>query len=179
MVEVKMRELANERAVVPVLCGAATIAIGVSAWRILERDPDAAGWAALAAGAFLVTAGVSLRPHDRTARVVLSFADRLFDGLLLSAFAWVTRTTDPSVAAAALIALAAGFLASYIRAKGGSLGYGIEEGIVTPILRYALFSYALLASAQWAVWAMAIVALLAAVVRASQVAKEERTEGPS
>ena len=90
----------------------------------------------------------------------------------------MTRLTDPSAAAAALIALAAGFLASYIRAKGGSLGYGIEESIVTPVLRYALFSVALLAGAEWAIWAMAIVALLAAAVRTSQVAKEERTEGP-
>ena len=174
-----MRELASERAVVPALCAAAAVAIGISAWRILERDLEAAGWAALAAGALLVLAGVSLRPHDRTARVVLSFADRLFDGLLLASFAWVTRTSDPSIAAAALIALAAGFLASYIRAKGGSLGYGIEEGVVTPILRYALFAIVLLAQAEWAIWAMAVVALLAAGVRASQVAKEERTEGPS
>jgi hypothetical protein len=179
MAEVRMRELASERAVVPVLCVAAAIAIGISAWRILERDPDTAGWAALAAGAFLVAAGISLRPHDRTARVVLSFADRLFDGLLLASFAWVARSAEPAVAAAAMIALAAGFLASYIRAKGGSLGYGIEEGVVTPLLRYALFATTLLAGAEWAIWAMAIVALLWAGVRASQVAKEERTEGPS
>jgi hypothetical protein len=77
------------------------------------------------------------------------------------------------VAAAALIALAAGFLASYIRAKGGSLGYGIEEGVVTPILRYALFVVALLFDAAWAIWAMAAINVLAAAVRASQVAKEE------
>src|SRR4051794_39958422 len=144
MVEVKMRELAKGRAVVPVLCGAATFAFGVSAWRILERDPDPAGWAALAAGAFLVAAGISLRPHDRTARVVLSFADRLFDGLLLSTFAWVTRTTDPSVAAAALVALAAGVLASYIRAKGGALGVGVEEGLGTPLLARGPFLSGLL-----------------------------------
>jgi hypothetical protein len=179
MAEVRMREFASERAVVPALCVAAAVAIGLSAWRILERDPDPAGFAALAAGAFLVAAGMSLRPHDRTARVVLSFTDRLFDGVLLASFAWVTRTSNPSVAAAALLALAAGFVASYIRAKGGSLGYGVEEGIVTPILRYALFATALLAEAEWAIWAMAIVALLAAAVRASQVAKEERTEGPA
>jgi len=175
MADVRVRALARERAIVPVLSVAAGVAIGVSTWRILERDPDPAGWAALAAGAFLVAGGVALRPHDRTARVVLSFADRAFDGLLLAAFAWVTRPVRPSVAAAALLALAAGFLASYIRAKGGSLGYGIEEGIVTPVLRYALFAIALLADAAWAVWAMAAITVLAAAVRASQVAKEERT----
>lgn len=175
MAETRRRELATERAIVPLLSLAAGVVIGLGTWRILDRDADAAGWAALAAGAFLVAGGVTLRPHDRTARVVLSFADRLFDGLLLAALAWVTRTARPSVAAASLVALAAGFLASYIRAKGGSLGYGVEEGIVTPVLRYALLGVGLLADAAWAIWAMAVVALLATAVRASQIAKEERS----
>jgi hypothetical protein len=75
------------------------------------------------------------------------------------------------------VALAAGFLASYIRAKGGSLGYGIEEGIVTPALRYGLVSPRLvLAWTSWAIWVVAIVTLLAAGVRASQVAKENDCE---
>jgi hypothetical protein len=79
------------------------------------------------------------------------------------------------VAAAALVALAAGFVASYIRAKGGSLGYGIEESVVTPVLRYGLVSLALLMEwTVWAIWVVAGVMLLAAAIRASQVAKEER-----
>jgi hypothetical protein len=175
MAEARVRVLARERAVVPLLSLAAAVAIGIAAWRILERDLDPAGWSALVAGALLVLAGVSLQPHDRTARVVLSFADRAFDGVLLASFAWVMRSARPSVAAAALLALAAGFLASYIRAKGGSLGYGVEEGIVTPVLRYALFAIGLIAAAAWAIWTMAAVSLLAAGVRASQVAKEERS----
>jgi hypothetical protein len=73
------------------------------------------------------------------------------------------------------VALAAGFLASYIRARGGSLGYGIEEGIVTPALRYGLLSLALvLGWTSWAIWVVAVLTLLAATVRSSQVAKEER-----
>ncbi|HYG73117.1 MAG TPA: hypothetical protein VEC15_12655 [Actinomycetota bacterium] len=175
MAEASVRDRAGERVVVPFLCTSAGAAIAVASWRILERDAQTAGWIALAAGAVLVAAGVLLQPNDRTARVVLSFADRAFDGLLLGALAWVTRSTRPSVAAGALIALAAGFLASYIRAKGGSLGYGVEEGVVTPVIRYVAFAVALLADAAWAIWTIAVVNLLAAVVRASQVAKEERT----
>lgn len=115
------------------------------------------------------------RSGDRRARVALSFSDRAFDGAILAALAWVTRTSRPAVAAGALVALAAGFLASYIRAKGGSLGYGIEEGVVTPILRYGLLSIALVLDwTSWAIWVVAGVTVLAAVVRASQVAKEER-----
>jgi hypothetical protein len=79
------------------------------------------------------------------------------------------------VAAASLVALSAGFLASYIRAKGGSLGYGVEESVVTPALRYGLVSLALLFGwTSWAIWVVAALMLLAAGVRASQVAKEER-----
>jgi len=164
-----------ERAIVPGLCGVAAVAIGIGTWQLLDREPHIAGWAALVAGVALVAAGVLLQASDRISRVVLSFADRAFDGCLLAALAWVTRTSDASTAAAAVVALAAGFLASYIRAKGGSLGYGIEEGIVTPVVRYALLALALMLDwTGWAIWTIAAVNVLAAAVRSSQVAKEER-----
>jgi hypothetical protein len=68
-----------------------------------------------------------------------------------------------------------GNAAQYIRAKGGSLGYGIEEGVVTPIVRYGLVSLALaLGWTGWAIWVVAAVMVLAIAVRSSQVAKEER-----
>jgi hypothetical protein len=170
-----MKGQVGERAAVPALCAIAAAGIAVSTWRLLERDLRAGGWGAMAAGACLVVAGVLLRPGDRRSRVVLSFTDRAFDGAILGALAWVSRTTEEGLAAAALVALAAGFLASYIRARGGSLGYGIEEGIVTPVLRYGLVSLALIAGwTPWAIWVVAALMLLAAAVRASQVAKEER-----
>jgi hypothetical protein len=175
VVEASARGQVGERATVPALCVIAAAGIGVATWQLLEREPERAGWAALAAGVCIVVAGILLRPGDRRARVVVSFADRAFDGCVLAALAWTTRADEPVVAAGALVALAAGFLASYIRAKGGSLGYGIEEGIVTPALRYGLVSLGLvLAWTSWAIWVVAIVTLLAAAVRASQVAKEER-----
>ena len=174
MVEVSAHGQVGERAVVPLLCLAAAVAIGGSTWLLLLRRPEPAGWAALAGGAALVAGGVLLRPTDRLGRVLLSFGDRLFDGCVLGALVWVTRAGDPTLAAGALVALAAGFLASYIRARGGSLGYGIEEGIVTPALRYGLISTGLIAGWTWAVWAVAVLMLLASGVRASQVAKEER-----
>ena len=168
------RQQVGERAVVPLLCVAATVAIGASAWLLLSGRPTAAGWAAAAGGVALVGGGVLLQPSDRLGRVLLSFADRLFDGCVLGALAWTTRTADTAVAAGALVALAAGFLASYIRARGGSLGYGIEEGIVTPALRYGLIATGLIGGWSWTVWAVAALMLLASAVRASQVAKEER-----
>jgi hypothetical protein len=173
--EASARAPVGERAAVPLLCAAAAVGIALATWQLLEAEPDRAGWASGGAGIALVLAGILLRPEDRRARVVLSFGDRAFDGAVLGALAWTTRSSEPSVAAGALLALAAGFLASYIRAKGGSLGYGIEEGIVTPVLRYGLVSVAMIADwTPWAIWVVAIVALLSAGVRASQVAKEER-----
>jgi hypothetical protein len=175
VVDASLREHVRERAAVPVLCLLATVAVGIATWQLLVGERQRAGWAALAAGLCLVVGGVLLRPEDRRARVLLSFVDRAFDGCILAALAWTTRLTDESVAVAALVALAAGFLASYIRARGGSLGYGIEEGVVTPVLRYGLVSLALILGWEsWAIWVVAVLMLLAAGVRASQVAKEER-----
>jgi hypothetical protein len=175
VVELSARGQVGERAAVPLLCLLAAAGIGLSAWQLIEREPVIAGWAALAAGAGLVVAGALLRPGDRRARVLLSFADRAFDGCVLGALAWVTRSEEPSVAAASLVALAAGFVASYIRAKGGSLGYGIEEGVVTPVLRSGLVSGALILDwTSGAIWVVAVLMVLVASVRASQVAKEER-----
>jgi hypothetical protein len=174
VVDVSAHGQVGERAVVPVLCVAAAAAIAASAWLLLLRRPEPAGAAALAGGVALVAGGAFLRPRDRLGRVLLSFGDRLFDGCVLGALVWVTRTEDPAVAAGALVALAAGFLASYIRARGGSLGYGVEEGIITPALRYGLISMGLIVGWTWTVWAVAVLMLLASGVRASQVAKEER-----
>jgi hypothetical protein len=174
VVEVSVPAQAGERAVVPLLCVAAGIAIGVATWLLLGGEAESAGFAALVAGAALVIGGALLRPDDRLGRVALSFGDRLFDGCVLGALVWVSRTEDEWLAAGALLALATGFLASYIRARGGSLGYGIEEGVITPALRYGLIAAGLIGGWRWTPWAVAILMLFASAVRASQVVKEER-----
>ena len=163
------------RAVAPVLCAAATVAIGLSTWAILDdRARDGGAWA-LAAAALLVAAGLLVPRGDARLRMVLSFADRLFDGAILASIALVSRTDDPVAAAGALLALAAGFLAAYVRARGAALGYLVEESGGTRAIRTGLISLALLAGwTQWALYVVAIWMLLVALVRASQVAKEER-----
>ena len=52
-----VRAQVGERAVVPLLCVAAGVAIAVATWLLLDRDPEPAGWAALAAGVALVIFG--------------------------------------------------------------------------------------------------------------------------
>jgi hypothetical protein len=99
----------------------------------------------------------------------------LRDGAILGSIAWVTRADDPSTAAGAILALAAGFLAAYVRARGAALGYLVEESPGTRAIRCGLISVALIAGwTSWALYVVAIWMLLVALVRSSQVAKEER-----
>jgi hypothetical protein len=163
------------RAVAPALCLGAAAAIGLATWAILDGRPEAGGAWALGAACLLVVAGFFVARGDDRNRMVLSFTDRAFDGAILAAVAWTSRTEDPAAAAGALLALTAGFLAAYIRARGAALGYVVEESPGTRAVRTGLISVALLAGwTHWALFVVAIWMLLVALVRASQVAKEER-----
>ncbi|HEX5951444.1 MAG TPA: hypothetical protein VFZ96_10620, partial [Actinomycetota bacterium] len=103
------------RAVVAALCVTATLFVGLAAWAILVDRTVAGGASALAAGALLVLAGVlAARSKDIRARLLVSFGDRVFDGVVLAAVAWAFRTDEPAAAVGALLALAAGFLAAYV-----------------------------------------------------------------
>jgi phosphatidylglycerophosphate synthase len=101
--------------------------------------------------------------------------DRAWDAAVLSGIAWVARDGSSSVAVAALAAVSLSFVAGYIRARGAALGYSVEERHVTRGARYVLVVAFLLFGWTWAVWAVAAMSGLAAVVRAGQVAQEERT----
>ncbi len=164
------------RAVVATLCVVAALSVGLAAWAILVDRVRAGGLAALVAGALLVLAGVlASRSKDVRSRLVVSFGDRAFDGAVLAAVAWAFRTEEPAAAVGALLALAAGFLAAYVRARGSALGYLVEESAATRAIRVGLISLALLAGwTEWALFAVAAWMLLVTLVRTSQVAKEER-----
>jgi hypothetical protein len=157
------------------VAGAAT-AIG-GAVAIARREDLIAASLVVASGILLLVGAVLA--HGATfllERTLDSFADRVFDGAVLGTVAWVERADGhPSASAGALVSLAAGFLGSYVRARGNSLAYRLEESAVTRAIRYALVAAALAAgSPAWLLWALAVFLLLAATVRVSQVAKEER-----
>jgi hypothetical protein len=155
---------------------AAAGAVGVATWQMLAGRPAGAGLGGLAAGAILLAADpMMLGPGAILERTVASFVDRAYDGAILAAIAWAYRATDPWIAVGALVALGASFLASYVRARGSSLGYGVDESSITRGLRYGLIAAGLLVDGLgWALWSVALVMGLAALVRTSQVAKEER-----
>jgi hypothetical protein len=171
-----IRARAGARPVIPALCAGAAVFIGLAGWALLDGRVERAGWASFAAAGLLVTAGAIVRDTDRPREwVVLSLVDRTFDGIVLGGLVWVTRTAEPREAAGAIVALAAGFLAAYVRARAGSLGYGIEESVITPALRYLVISGSLIVGwTSWAVWVVAVQMLAVVALRATQVAKEER-----
>jgi hypothetical protein len=154
-------------------CGATLIA--AAAWLILDERPRPAGLAAALSGVAGIAAGrFAVWNADGLSKLFDPLLDRSFDGVVLGAIAWSERNVRPSVAAGALVALGAGYLSSYVRARGASLGYDVQESTVTRGVRYALVSAGLAFGwLGWAVWAVAILAVLASLIRTIQVAKEE------
>ena len=160
---------------------AAVVLIAAATWSILSREDRAlAGAAAAGAGAALLIGGAlaGRSPGAGWLRrwwFVESAVDRTFDGALLGSIAWTAREADPAVCAGALVALGAGFLGSYVHARGSALGYEVEDGWPTRLLRYGLLAAGLLLDELfWAVWAIAAVSIAAAAIRTSRVAKQGR-----
>jgi hypothetical protein len=148
-----------------------------AAWGIVRGDRVEAAVFAGVGGALLLI-GTHRANHGAGGpvdRMLGELLDRAWDGAVLAPIAWVTRESDPGIAAGALVALCASFLSSYVRARGAALHYSVEESHVTRGIRYALLTAGLAFDAlALAVWSAAIVSILAVLVRTSQVAKEER-----
>jgi hypothetical protein len=155
------------------LAGAAA-SVGAGVW--IVGGGSARGGAAAAVSAVLLLVGGHRANHGAGGpvdRAVTEFADRLWDGAVFGAIAW--SSNDAVVTAGALVALCASFISSYVRARGASLGYSVEESHVTRGVRYAIVSLALITGALAAgVWSAAALSVLAALVRSTQVAREER-----
>jgi hypothetical protein len=153
------------------------VAAGLAAWLIVGREPEWGGLAAGVSGVLLLVGGhrANHGAGGPTDRMLDELLDRAWDGLVFGAVAWVARDPAPTVAIGALVALCASFLSAYVRARGASLSYSVEESHVTRGVRYALVAAGLLFGwLTWTVWAAAGLSLLAAIVRTSQVAREER-----
>jgi hypothetical protein len=144
---------------------------------ILARRPRE-GAACAGVSAVLLLIGGHRSNHgagDALDRMLDELLDRLWDGVILACIAWTVRDLAAHVSVAALAALCASFISSYVRARGASLGYTVEESHVTRGIRYALIVTGLaLGWLGWTVWATFSISVLAVVVRTGQVAKEER-----
>lgn len=154
-------------------CGAALV--GASVWLVIEGSTRAAGLTVGLAGVAGIAGGrFAIWNDDGLSRLFDPLLDRVLDGAVLGSIAWAERETRPAVAAGSLVALGASFLSSYVRARGASLGYDVQESTVTRGIRYALIAAGLgFGWLEWSVWAAASLALLASLIRSIQVAKEE------
>jgi hypothetical protein len=149
----------------------------VAAVLIVDRMPGAAAAAAAVSGLLMLVGGHRANhgaggPVDR---MLAELLDRAWDGAVLAPIAWVARDSDPLVAIGALVAMGGSFLSSYVRARGASLAYSVEESHVTRGVRYGLVSGGLgLGWLPATVWAAAALSVLSAAVRTAQVAREDR-----
>jgi hypothetical protein len=151
--------------------------VAVSGVEVVARRPEVAAGLAVAAAILLLVGGhrANHGAGGPTDRMLDELLDRWWDAVVLGAIAWVSRIDDPSVAIAALVALCLSFLSSYVRARGAALSYSVEESHVTRGIRYALVSSGLAFGwMHWTLWAAAGLSALAAGVRITQVAREER-----
>ena len=175
-----MEDATNSRAAWLALIAAVAL-IAAATWSILSREDAALAGAAVAGAGAALLVGVALAGRSPAAGwlrrwwFVESVIDRTFDGALLGSIAWTARDADPAVCAGALVALGSGFLGSYVHARGSALGYEVEDGWPTRLLRYGLLAAGLLLDGlSWAVWAIAAVSIAATAIRTSRVAKQGR-----
>ena len=158
-----------------VLVAGGALATG-AAWLVIAREPQVAGWAAGASGALLLLGGhrANHGAGGPTDRMLDDLLDRAWDAAVLTSIAWVAKGEGSPVAVGAIAAVSLSFVAGYVRARGAALGYSVEERHVTRGTRYGLVVAHLLFGWPWPIWSVAILSGLAAVVRAGQIAEEER-----
>jgi hypothetical protein len=127
--------------------------------------------AALAAAALLLVRPAS----DRRGVFAGHLLDLLLEACVLVPVTWSARGSDPRVAALALLALGASFVASYERAKGVGLGYRAAEGLPYRAVKDGLLVFGLVTGwLEASLWAFLVIAASAATVRAYDVSRQER-----
>ena len=155
---------------------AGALLAALAAWCVIARTPEVAAVAALASGALLLLGGhrANHGAGGPTDRMLDELLDRVWDGCVLGSMAWVARSDEPTLAIASLAALCLSALSAYVRARGASLEYSVEESHLTRGLHYALVVAGLGLGLVWVIWVAVAVSALAVAVRTSQVAREER-----
>jgi hypothetical protein len=153
------RTMSRPRLVPVLLLVAFSSAVAAASLVIVGRTLAAGLLGAVAVGASIV-AGLWARDDAR-----LVFADhtveRLVEAALFGSVAWSAVPEEPWVAGAALSALVASYLASYLTAKAAGLGFEIRERLpyrsVRPLLAVAgLVVPRLLTPALWAATAISL-----------------------
>jgi phosphatidylglycerophosphate synthase len=155
--------------------GACAALSGATAALILTGHRFAAGTTAMAGAICLLWGTISARAGGTSPGIFAeSILDRVFDVCVLAPMAWVSRSGAPRLTALALIGLGAAYVASYERAKAGSLKYRSSEGLAYRAVRSFLLVMGLVTGwIEAALWAFTGLAAVAVAVRAWNVAVQE------
>lgn len=166
--------VAGARGSVILACVASVLGAFGAAWCVLAGRGGAGPIALLAGAALIAAAAATGRPGRPRERVLVSVADRVYDGAILGAVVWIARADAPGLAAAALVAFGLGTLAAYARARACGLGYDLSSFAPVSVLRVAIVGLALtLGWGMTAYVALAVWQFASAAIRVSQVWKEE------
>jgi hypothetical protein len=158
---------------VPWLLGATIAASAAAATLVVLSRPVAGGVAAAVAVGASFLAGVASKRSPR-----LVFADhaveRILEAALFGSIAWASVPEDRWTAAAALTALVAAYLASYLSAKAIGLGFELRERVpyrsVRPLV--AVLGLLIPAILDVALWAAAAISLEPVVRHSMTVARQ-------
>jgi hypothetical protein len=167
---------ARKRSLVLFLSALAIASASLSAILVVVDQRVAGFVAALGSGSALLLAGAKADDtQDARLRFADSLAERTVDAVILGTLAWVAFPEAPGVAAAALVALVASYLASYLRARAVGLGFVVEDALLVRPLRMTFVALGLLDhnAAQIALWAATAVSLQTIIVRAVSVARQK------
>jgi hypothetical protein len=141
---------------------------------VLSRPVFGGAVAAIAVGSSIL-AGLSA---SRSGASRLVFADhaveRVLEASLFGAVAWAAVPEEPWTAGAAVTALVASYLASYLTTKAIGLGFEVRERLpyrsVRPLL--AVLGLLLPAVLDLALWAAAVISLEPVVRHATSIARQ-------
>jgi len=128
-------------------------------------------------GGALMLAGWFAADREGTARARFAsmLVDPVYDASILAAIAWVSRASEPEVAALALVALGTCYVAAYERARADALGFRTFESVGYRAARCALIGMALVTGwMEAALWVLVVVSAAAAAARAVNVAIQHR-----
>ncbi len=141
------------------LAALGVVASAAAAWALLSAETRLAGVAVLV-GCLACAAASSLaeRAGSPRAGFAAEAAERLLDAGSLGALVWASFGDGGRVSALALVALGAGALTAYIRARGRGLGFDVPRWPAYRVVRGIALAAGLVAlqmeTALWAVVAM-------------------------
>ena len=160
---------------VPWLLGISVTASVAAAALVVLGPFRIGGAAAVVAVGASILAGLSAK---RSGAARLVFADhaveRVLEASLFGSVAWAAMPSAPWTAAAALTALIASYLASYLTAKAIGLGFEVHERLPYRSVRPLLAVVGLLVPAilDAALWAAAVISLEPVVRHGTSVARQ-------